>query len=38
MKINKLLENKFNVEINKIKKIGKGYDSVAFEINDEYIL
>lgn len=37
MNIKKLIEKEFDFKVDKIKKIGKGYDSVAFEINNKYI-
>lgn len=37
MNIKQLIEEKFNLKVNKIKKIGKGYDSIAFLVNGEYI-
>ena len=37
MEIEDLIKSKFNLEVANIEIIGKGYDSKAYLINDEYI-
>ena len=37
MDIKKILEEKFNINIDSIKEIGEGYDSKAYLVNNEYI-
>ena len=37
MDVRKIFEEKFSVSIESIRQIGKGYDSKAYLVNDEYI-